>query len=605
MLNKKRLAYLLISVFLVMAFVSIAETQAQPSVISKLRAKAATEGHVFVIVGLNLPGGFTHEGHLQGNKVAQQRKAIADIRKLLKDSLSGFNTKVYREYDSIPYIAVKVDETALDHLAQHPLVTTFEEDLRVDLVGSAWSPLIGADATWRAGLGGRGQTVVIIDIGIDANHPFFGGRVVAQACYSNGNGDGVSLCPNGADSQTGDDSADVTIGQTADSAHCDTNGQNYCDHGTHVAGIAAGRDPGGINATGYSGVAPEANIIAIQVLTRYNNADGTAKSFNTSVSDINSALDYVNNNLRQTWNISSINMSLSVVGTKYSSACDGDFPSTRDAIGNLHSNGIATCIASGNNYYTDAVTYPGCISKAVTVGAVTDSDSGLTADSVIYNMGSLVSLLAVGSCIDSSIPVNAWGHCPLGTSFWWGTSFAAPQVTGAFALMKSMAPTKSVDDILSLLQTTGVSVTDNRPVCSTCSTTGITKQRLQLDAAASLSYTIKDLGTLGGDQSYAYGINNSGQIVGASQITGDTATHAFLYSGGTMQDLGTLASGTDSSAYGINNPTALNNYSAQAVGGASTGNSPNTPPCTVEAPCKTSAPLAVGLVTLRASTMTA
>ena len=58
------------------------------------------------------------------------------------------------------------------------------------------------------------------------------------------------------------------------------------------------------------------------------------------------------------------------------------------------------------------------------------------------------------------------------------------------------------------------------------------------------------MGTLGGSDSCAYGINNRGQVVGGS----DTATgrcRAFLYTGGTMKDLGALG-GSASVAYGIN-----------------------------------------------------
>ncbi|MBD2168189.1 hypothetical protein H6G04_27785 [Calothrix membranacea FACHB-236] len=65
------------------------------------------------------------------------------------------------------------------------------------------------------------------------------------------------------------------------------------------------------------------------------------------------------------------------------------------------------------------------------------------------------------------------------------------------------------------------------------------------------SYSITDLGNLPGDNySYAYGINDSGQVVGFS-----SNNHAFLYSDGKMTDLGSLPrSGYDSSAaYGINN----------------------------------------------------
>lgn len=60
-----------------------------------------------------------------------------------------------------------------------------------------------------------------------------------------------------------------------------------------------------------------------------------------------------------------------------------------------------------------------------------------------------------------------------------------------------------------------------------------------------------DLGTLGGANSYAYGINNGGHVAGASQLAGDAATRAFVYSGGRMTALGTLG-GTNSAAYGIN-----------------------------------------------------
>jgi len=63
--------------------------------------------------------------------------------------------------------------------------------------------------------------------------------------------------------------------------------------------------------------------------------------------------------------------------------------------------------------------------------------------------------------------------------------------------------------------------------------------------------TMTDLGTLGGTSSYANGINDSGQVVGVSSLPGDSAYHAFLYNNGAMKDLGTLGAST-SSAYGIN-----------------------------------------------------
>ena len=70
------------------------------------------------------------------------------------------------------------------------------------------------------------------------------------------------------------------------------------------------------------------------------------------------------------------------------------------------------------------------------------------------------------------------------------------------------------------------------------------------------SYTVKDLGTLPGrTESVAFDINDTGQVVGYSgTITSSQEdAHAFLYSGGQMQDLGTLDSTYNYSvARGIN-----------------------------------------------------
>jgi probable HAF family extracellular repeat protein len=63
-------------------------------------------------------------------------------------------------------------------------------------------------------------------------------------------------------------------------------------------------------------------------------------------------------------------------------------------------------------------------------------------------------------------------------------------------------------------------------------------------------YAVTDLGTLGGTNGMAYGINNHEQIVGAAQ-TGMGTYHAFMFDGGQMVDLGTLG-GSNSWAYGLN-----------------------------------------------------
>ncbi len=87
-------------------------------------------------------------------------------------------------------------------------------------------------------------------------------------------------------------------------------------------------------------------------------------------------------------------------------------------------------------------------------------------------------------------------------------------------------------------------------------------------AFAQGAYWVTDLGSLGGNGSYATCINNSGQVAGNSEITNYSSigtTHAFLWSAGGMTDLGTLDGG---SSYA----TSINN-SGQVAGYISTTNS--------------------------------
>ena len=76
-----------------------------------------------------------------------------------------------------------------------------------------------------------------------------------------------------------------------------------------------------------------------------------------------------------------------------------------------------------------------------------------------------------------------------------------------------------------------------------------------------LTYTVTDLGTLGGVTSKAYGINNCGNVSGES-LTPSGSFHPFFWNGSTMIDLGTLG-GSSGAAARLNNTNFV-------VGSAST-----------------------------------
>ena len=73
-----------------------------------------------------------------------------------------------------------------------------------------------------------------------------------------------------------------------------------------------------------------------------------------------------------------------------------------------------------------------------------------------------------------------------------------------------------------------------------------------LSAAAAPEYWPIDLGTLGGTQSAALGLNDAGQVVGWARNAGGSI-EAFVWSNGTLTGLGFLPGGTTSVARAINN----------------------------------------------------
>jgi len=68
-------------------------------------------------------------------------------------------------------------------------------------------------------------------------------------------------------------------------------------------------------------------------------------------------------------------------------------------------------------------------------------------------------------------------------------------------------------------------------------------------ALAQATYTVTDLGTLGGTFGLAYGINNRGWVDGFANLPGDTKQHAFLWQNGRKTDIPGAFGGPNSGAF--------------------------------------------------------
>lgn len=292
---------------------------------------------------------------------------------------------------------------------------------------------------------GAGQTIAVIDSGIDYTDPVLGG----------GFGAGYKVVA-GHNFVDNNDNVMDTFG-----------------HGTEVAGLIAASQftSGGLT---YQGVAPDAHLIALKV-----DDDGS-----TLVPDsrIAAALQWVIDN-RTTYGIGVVNISY---GT-------GDFPANAvssvygSQIQTLTDEGVIIVSSAGNNdAYTGAQTDQGINTPAadpnvISVGSVDTADT----ISDFSDRGKVLDLLAPGEGVvttfatQDGVPGDG-GYGPVQ-----GTSFASPIVAGTVALMRNIDPTLVEKDALSILLASGVKNFDGDT--ETGNTTKLNYPRLDVLAALKLT----------------------------------------------------------------------------------------------------------------------
>ena len=273
------------------------------------------------------------------------------------------------------------------------------------VVGAVLATLASASAAgvlWNIGrVGGpdnaSGVVIAVVDTGVDATHPAFGGRVLPQLDFT-------------GHPQTGDPEG----------------------HGTHVAGTAAGGSIDCGDGPVSIGVAPDAAILPIRVL----DADGSGAVSNV-VKGIRAAADR---------GAAVINLSL---GGDLS-FLDGGGTDFRDAITYAWSKGSIPVLAAGNSGLLGGIFGSGYGDlDAVVVTATTNADvKAGYASSVGTAQWGIAAPGGDGSGTKETDVLSAYPdqRCALLA----GTSMAAPHVSGALAVLRArgLSPQQAVDRVL-------------------------------------------------------------------------------------------------------------------------------------------------------------
>lgn len=368
---------------------------------------------------------------------------------------------------------VEVSEAELDQLRADPAAgPVVPRGTTVHAALAQSVPKVGAPTLWGTGQRGAGQVVVVIDTGV---LPSFGGTLVGQACFAatQFGSQLVGHCGPDEDHPATFDSAcfdlgvcsapggDVLDSGAARPCAVPPAAASDCYHGTAVAAVAARHEP-------TPGVAPDAGVYAIRVF----DPSGTS----ADLVDVLLALDHVRRLADAGLPIAAVNLSVSTAAT-FPGSCDAGTGAADEAkefralFDQLLARGIPSVVASGNSGARGGLGLPACVSSAVSVGA-TDLDDDLADFS---NLGPRLDLVAPGAdegngALDRmDIPGS-----PLAQ--WAGTSFSAPHVAGAFALLGPQYPKASPVQLTGLLRATGVGVREPA--------TGATYRRLRLLAPA-------------------------------------------------------------------------------------------------------------------------
>lgn len=207
-------------------------------------------------------------------------------------------------------------------------------------------------------------------------------------------------------------------------------------HGTHVAGIAAGRD----NGQGVVGVAPGARLWSVKVLNNFGN--GYASWLICGLDWVAAQKDPADASLAR---IEVVNMSLRMTGSDDGNCGLSNGDLLHQAICRLDRAGVAVVAAAGNDRENAGRYTPAAYDEVITVSAMADYDGlpGGQASSLpsticsrddeddafagFSNFGADVDLIAPGVCVYSSFPSNSYRRMS-------GTSMATPLVAGGVAL---------------------------------------------------------------------------------------------------------------------------------------------------------------------------
>ena len=149
---------------------------------SDLAEKAEQEGKVRVIIKIDTA--FQAEGLLSNaQETSSQRDQISSSQQLVLGELSSEGLERVKTFETIPYMALDIDQDNLQALIESENVAGIWENKPMPLSLAETVPQIHADKSREAGFDGSGWAIAVLDSGVQSDHVFLQDKVIAEACF--------------------------------------------------------------------------------------------------------------------------------------------------------------------------------------------------------------------------------------------------------------------------------------------------------------------------------------------------------------------------------------------------------------------------------------
>jgi hypothetical protein len=406
----------------------------------QLIAEARAKGEISVIVTIDEDTSIDPDESSAAYRSQKSRLFAAQDRLVSRIHFGARRLNAADRFETVPLLVLTVTESELARLMRDPAVISLQpnrklnarlrlEEMReITNIESVWGPNVGDK--------GDGSTIVIIDNGVDSDHPAVKGRVIEEGCISR-----VTSC---IDPATQELKALRTASGKFAAWQCNVKPDfmhrrnAYCvSHGSEVTAAAAAT---AVVGKSFNGFGPKLDVVFIRLALDDARDAEFVKAYEMAFT------------LGKLHAAKIITSSIGLTDRRSANICDGVFPAFDTIVARIAASGMVVTNSAGNDKSDSRIDFPGCQSKVLAISASVEHSGKIAGFSDVSRMSDF---LSPGNDMLTGPSIVAGA----------GTSYSTPSVAATIAVLRNAFRSRPVRDVVTALRCSGKYV--NRPSTDT------------------------------------------------------------------------------------------------------------------------------------------